>query len=111
MPDLFDNFFSKISSTFNGGKTTAHYGGSSQVNAGRFYNAHNNVSNNKYWMTKQETIDLNKIQIVSGLDEEEHISPRKHNSISGIANYVSDKPSDKFNRERFSSVSSEESNN
>lgn len=54
MPDLFDNFFGKLSSTLNGGKTTPHYGGSTQVNSGKFYSYHMNGTNNKYWMTGKE---------------------------------------------------------
>lgn len=54
MPDLFDNFFGKLSSTISGGKTTPHYGGSSQVNSGKFYSYHMNGTNNKYWLTGKE---------------------------------------------------------
>lgn len=54
MPDLFDNFFGKLTSTFNGGKTTPHYGGSTQVNSGKFYSYHMNGTNNKSWMTGKE---------------------------------------------------------
>ncbi|EEQ38293.1 putative COX assembly protein [Clavispora lusitaniae] len=54
MPDLFDNFFNKISSSVNGGKTTPRYSGSSQVNTGNYYSYHMNGSNNKSWMTSKE---------------------------------------------------------
>lgn len=50
MPDLFDNFFSKFSTTLNGGRSKPHYGGSSQVNTGKFYSYHENSTNNKYWL-------------------------------------------------------------
>lgn len=54
MPDLFDNFFGKMSAKMNGGKTKPNYGGASQVNTGRFYSYHMNATNNKYWMTDKE---------------------------------------------------------
>ncbi|KAK8439474.1 hypothetical protein ACI3LY_004336 [Candidozyma auris] len=54
MPDLFDNFFGKMSAKMNGGKTKPFYGGSSQVNTGRFYSYHMNGTNNKSWMTDAE---------------------------------------------------------
>lgn len=54
MGDLFDNFFGKIGTALNGGKSHQHYGGSSQVNAGREYNYHSNATNNKYWMHKND---------------------------------------------------------
>lgn len=49
MPDLFDNFFGKISQSITG-KSPAHYGMNNQVNTGRFYSYHENGTNNKYWM-------------------------------------------------------------
>lgn len=57
MPDLFDNFFVKISTAMNGGKTTPHYGGSTQVNSGSFYSYHHNSTNNKSWMSKKDMND------------------------------------------------------
>lgn len=54
MPDLFDNFFGKISTTLNGGKSTPRYGGSTQVNSGKFYSYHMNATNNKSWMPIQD---------------------------------------------------------
>ncbi|PSK39583.1 hypothetical protein C7M61_001382 [Candidozyma pseudohaemuli] len=60
MPDLFDNFFGKISAKLNGGKTTPFYGGSSQVNTGPFYSYHMNGTNNKYWMTDAEMAESRK---------------------------------------------------
>lgn len=58
MPDLFDNFFGKISTTLNGGKTTPHYGGATQVNSGKFYSYHMNGTNNKSWLP---VLDLGEI--------------------------------------------------
>lgn len=60
MVDLFENFFGRIGQAMNGGKSHQHYGGTSQVNAGRHYNYHENGSNNKYWLPKtdlRETFD------------------------------------------------------
>lgn len=57
MPDLFDNFFGKISKSMNGGKTTYYHSGNSQVNAGRHYSYHENSTNNKYWMTAKDIKD------------------------------------------------------
>ncbi|RCK66687.1 hypothetical protein Cantr_02742 [Candida viswanathii] len=54
MPDLFDNFFNKIGSKINGGKTTHHYGGASQVNTGRFYSYTSSPSNNNYWLPRNQ---------------------------------------------------------
>lgn len=54
MGDLFDNFFTKIGTTLNGGKSHPHYGGSSQVNAGPFYNYHSSATNNKYWLPRSD---------------------------------------------------------
>lgn len=53
MPDLFDNFFGKISTSLTG-KSPVHYGMSNQVNTGRFYSYHENGTNNKSWMTSAE---------------------------------------------------------
>mmetsp|Transcript_6728 Transcript_6728/g.6635 ORF Transcript_6728/g.6635 Transcript_6728/m.6635 type:complete len:103 (-) Transcript_6728:463-771(-) len=57
MPDLFDNIFNRIGAKINGGKTTHHYQGSSQVNTGRFYSFHENGTNNKYWMPTSKSFD------------------------------------------------------
>lgn len=57
MPDLFDNLFNRIGTKINGGKTTHHYQGSSQVNTGRFYSFHENGTNNKYWMPTSKSFD------------------------------------------------------
>ena len=54
MPDLFDNFFNKIGSKINGGKSVHHYGGASQVNTGKFYSYTSSASNNNYWLPKQQ---------------------------------------------------------
>ncbi|SGZ56025.1 CIC11C00000004428 [Sungouiella intermedia] len=53
MPDLFDNFFGKISQSITG-KSPTHYGMNNQVNSGRFYSYHENGTNNKSWMTLAE---------------------------------------------------------
>lgn len=53
MPDLFDNFFGRLATTLNGGKSKPHYGGSSQVNTGRYYSYHENGTNNKYWLPRR----------------------------------------------------------
>lgn len=50
MPDLFDNFFNKIGTKINGGKSVHHYGGASQVNTGKFYSYTSSASNNNYWL-------------------------------------------------------------
>ncbi|EER34956.1 predicted protein [Candida tropicalis MYA-3404] len=57
MPDLFDNFFNKIGSRINGGKSVHHYGGASQVNTGKFYSYTSSASNNNYWLPKQQHKD------------------------------------------------------
>ncbi|KAK6461150.1 hypothetical protein DFJ63DRAFT_337055 [Scheffersomyces coipomensis] len=54
MPDLFDNFFNKLNTKINGGKTTHHYGGASQVNTGSFYSYHSTANNNNYWLPKDK---------------------------------------------------------
>lgn len=72
MPDLFDNFFVKMSSTWNGGKTTPRYGGSNQVNTGKYYSYHMNGTNNKYWLPIQKN--------TLGHDDTE-MSPKDMNSI------------------------------
>lgn len=50
MPDLFDNFFNKVSAKMHGGKTPYHYSMSSSVNTGRYYSYHENSTNNKSWL-------------------------------------------------------------
>lgn len=50
MPDLFDNFFGRISTTMNGGKSKPRYNMSSQVNTGAFYRYHTNGTNNNSWL-------------------------------------------------------------
>lgn len=107
MPDLFDNFFNKIGTKLNGGRSTHHYGGSSQVNSGSYYSYHQNGTNNKYWMTKQQVND-NKIEIVGGADAADHDQPRR-SSLVGVAGYMTDKGDPGYSRSRFSSVSSETS--
>lgn len=57
MPDLFDNFFNKIGSRINGGKSVHHYGGASQVNTGKFYSYTSSASNNNHWLPKQQHKD------------------------------------------------------
>lgn len=54
MGDLFDNFFTRIGTAMNGGKSHPHYSGSSQVNAGPFYNYHSSATNNKYWLPRSD---------------------------------------------------------
>lgn len=56
MPDLFDNFFSRISTSITG-KSPSHYGMNNQVNTGRYYSYHENGTNNKSWMTTDEIKD------------------------------------------------------
>ncbi|RKP29699.1 hypothetical protein METBISCDRAFT_17969 [Metschnikowia bicuspidata] len=71
MPDLFDNFFGKMMSRWNGGKTTPRYGGATQVNSGRYYSYHQNGTNNKYWLP----IEMNRA-------DHDHVMPPKNmNSI------------------------------
>ncbi|OBA20931.1 hypothetical protein METBIDRAFT_23800, partial [Metschnikowia bicuspidata var. bicuspidata NRRL YB-4993] len=50
MPDLFDNFFGRIATSMNGGKSKPRYGGSSMVNSGPFYSYHSSSTNNNYWL-------------------------------------------------------------
>lgn len=101
MPDLFDNFFNKIGSKFNGGKTVHHYGGASQVNTGSYYSYHNTPTNNKYWLPRETST----VQMAGGFDEEDFEKPRKQ-SLSGIAGYMA-KSESSDPRLRKSSVSSE----
>lgn len=54
MPDLFDNFFNKMSAKMHGGKTPYHYSMSSSVNTGRYYSYHENTTNNKSWLPQKE---------------------------------------------------------
>lgn len=56
MPDLFENFFGKISQSITG-KSSAHYGMNNQVNTGKYYSYHENSTNNKSWMTSKEIED------------------------------------------------------
>lgn len=71
MPDLFDNFFGKISASLNGGKTTPHYGGSTQVNTGSFYSYHSNSTNNKSWMP---TKDMH--EAFAKMEDKNEVKPR-----------------------------------
>lgn len=69
MPDLFDNFFGKMSTTLNGGRTKPHYSGSNRVNSGSFYSYHENSTNNNYWMptgNKDFNKTAAKIETVDG---------------------------------------------
>ncbi|KAG2733207.1 hypothetical protein G9P44_004197 [Scheffersomyces stipitis] len=92
MPDLFDGIFNRINSKINGGKTTHHYGGASQVNTGSFYSYTNSASNNHYWMSKKEVSEQQKDTI-----------PIKQRSMS--INSLND--DEMGARSRFGSVSSE----
>lgn len=62
MPDLFDNFFGKISSAMNGGKSKPHYGGGTQVNTGSYYSYHQNPTNNNYWMAKSKDVESKSME-------------------------------------------------
>lgn len=75
MPDLFDNIFSRIGTKINGGKTTHHYQGSSQVNTGRFYSFHENGTNNKYWMPTSKRFE--------NIDDQKTQTPRM-NSVASV---------------------------
>ncbi|RLV87784.1 hypothetical protein JA9_002420 [Meyerozyma sp. JA9] len=90
MPDLFDNFFTKIGSTMNGGKTRHHYSGATQVNTGRFYSYHENGSNNNSWLPTSKsfnkaTADLaevnkgrtERMNSVNSMSSEEGMTSRK----------------------------------
>lgn len=56
MSGIFDNFFGKIQTSITG-KSPTHYGMHNQVNSGRYYSYHENSTNNKSWMTKDEIKD------------------------------------------------------
>lgn len=98
MPDLFDNFFTKISTTLNGGKTPHHYSNASLVNTGKFYNYHENGTNNKYWMP---TVNSDFAKSASNIDESQKVSPRM-GSVSSTNSELED-----GKRSRMNSVASE----
>ncbi|CAK7918217.1 hypothetical protein CAAN3_23S00276 [[Candida] anglica] len=79
MPDLFDNFFGRIGTALNGGKSHAHYGGSSQVNTGKFYSYHSSVNNNKSWMPTSKSFDTTMDRL-----DESKAKPRM-GSVSSMA--------------------------
>ena len=78
MPDLFDNLFNRIGTKINGGKTTHHYQGSSQVNTGRFYSFHENATNNKYWMPVSKSFD----KTVEKIEGRQDLKPRMNSTAS-----------------------------
>ncbi|ODV81155.1 uncharacterized protein CANTADRAFT_5121 [Suhomyces tanzawaensis NRRL Y-17324] len=104
MPDLFDNFFGKINTKLNGGKTNTHYGASSQVNTGKFYSYHTNGTNNNYWLPRKDMggkpTDTSPAK-VSVVHEDTAIKPRM-NSMASMSSESED-----GGRSRFNSVSSE----
>ncbi|EGV64938.1 hypothetical protein CANTEDRAFT_104120 [Yamadazyma tenuis ATCC 10573] len=77
MPDLFDNFFTKINMAVNG-KSNQHYGGASQVNTGSFYNYHSTPTNNNYWMPTgariKESMEQPNIEDIAGAPKMERNS-------------------------------------
>ncbi|CAI5758030.1 unnamed protein product [Candida verbasci] len=78
MPDLFDNFFNKITTKFSGGHTTHYYGGSSQVNTGKFYNYHSTPNNNNYWLpTKKKEEETKDVK-----DRDELLNRSRFNSVA-----------------------------
>lgn len=85
MPDLFDNFFGKIGTFVNGGKTHQHYGAPSQVNTGSYYNYHSSATNNKYWMNRNE--------MKPAVEEEGMISAKERMGSIGSMNSVEEDPS------------------
>ncbi|KAK6198659.1 uncharacterized protein RJT21DRAFT_50359 [Scheffersomyces amazonensis] len=92
MPDLFDNFFGKINTKINGGKTTYHYGGANPPNTGSFYSYHSTANNNNYWLPKAKQDD-DKI-VIEAKERQSSITSINSETLEG-------------GRSRFSSVSSE----
>lgn len=80
MPDLFDNFFTRIGTAMNGGKTRPHYLGASQVNTGKFYSYHENGSNNSSWLPTSKSFN----KTVSGLDEINKGRTERMNSVNSM---------------------------
>lgn len=79
MSGIFDNFFGKISTTLNGGKSRPSYTGLSQVNTGTFYSYHENGTNNRSWMLKQEIEDSFK-----SLEEQNKMNKPRMGSVSSV---------------------------
>lgn len=104
MPDLFDNLFNKIGTKINGGRSTHHYGGSSQVNSGSFYSYHSNGTNNKYWLPKSKASDpLAAVAQHEDVNKEDILIKPRMNSV-GSSNSI-----EEGGRSRFNSVVSEKS--
>lgn len=57
MPDLFDNFFGKVSYAVTGKNPKPHYASASLMNSGKIYSYHNTTSNNNYWLPTAKKID------------------------------------------------------
>lgn len=79
MPDLFDNFFGRIGATLNGGKTPYRFSSGAQVNTGRYYNYHENTTNNKYWMPAEKAVgqvnpDLG--DTLGKIEDTQYVKPR-----------------------------------
>lgn len=81
MPDLFDNFFTRIGTAMNGGRSRPNYLGASQVNTGKFYSYHENGSNNNYWLPTSKS--LNKT--VSGMEEFNKGRTERMNSVNSMS--------------------------
>ncbi|KAI5965194.1 uncharacterized protein KGF55_001414 [Candida pseudojiufengensis] len=103
MPDLFDNFFTSIGAKFHNGQTKRRYSMGSQVNSGKFYSYHNTPSNNNYWLPRKSSTGEEKL-VVSEDGKVKSVDDIK----IGTAPIPVDE-SDKLNRSRFSSVSSDTS--
>ena len=87
MPDIFDNFFGKMSTRMHGGKSTPHYSGASKVNTGSYYSYHSNSTNNNYWLPQNKVVDGKVVSVdrklsITSLNSEEMSRSRNGSVVS-----------------------------
>ncbi|KAM9927470.1 hypothetical protein OXX59_002534 [Metschnikowia pulcherrima] len=71
MPDLFDNFFGRVSTTMNGGKSKPRYGGASQVNSGKYYSYHSSSTNNNSWLPIAKPKEEKPMDVMDAMEPKE----------------------------------------
>lgn len=103
MPDIFDNIFNRIGTAINGGKTTHHYQGSSQVNTGRFYSFHENGTNNKYWMPTSSSFG----KTINKIDETNNMPVVDNQRMGSVGSAMSEEGMD-MPRARMGSMAEED---